>query len=168
MSRAFTKEDAWEEPIVPPRAPLPEGVPNYVTPRGLALLREEQARLEAERARLAAAGEDEQTKKALIVLARSGAELANRIASAQLVPPQVAYPDVRFGARVTLRDGAGAERRFQIVGVDESDPERGFVSFTAPIARAVLGRGVGEWASFRVAGSEERWEIVAIEAPVSA
>ena len=42
MSKAFTKEDAPDVPLlVPPRAALPPGVPNYVTPRGLRLLRAE-------------------------------------------------------------------------------------------------------------------------------
>jgi transcription elongation factor GreB len=168
MSRAFTKEDSWEEPIVPPRAPLPEGVPNYVTPRGLALLKDEQTALEAERARLVAQGDDERAKKALVVLARRGAELANRIATAQVVPPQHAYDDVRFGARVTLRDRAGSTRVFQIVGVDESDPDAGFVSFTAPIARAALGKRIGETVTFRAGGGEERLEVSAIQAPDSA
>ena len=49
MSRAFVKDESWEEPVVAPRAPLPDGVPNYVTPRGLQLLRDEQATLEAGR-----------------------------------------------------------------------------------------------------------------------
>src|SRR5688572_32175702 len=49
MNKAFTRDDDQDEtPFVPPRAPLPEGAPNYVTPRGLALLRDEMAGLEAE------------------------------------------------------------------------------------------------------------------------
>jgi transcription elongation factor GreB len=52
VSKAFTKDDAWEEPVVPPRAPLPEGIPNYVTPRGLALLHRELAQLKTERQRI--------------------------------------------------------------------------------------------------------------------
>jgi transcription elongation factor GreB len=163
MSRAFTKEDSWEEPIVPPRAPLPEGVPNYVTPRGLALLKDEQASLEAERVRLVAAGDDERAKKALVVLARRAGELADRIASAQVVAPLATYEDVRFGARVTLRDRAGKTRTFRIVGVDESDPDAGSISFAAPIARAVLGKRVGETATLRTAAGEETLEVVAIE-----
>src|SRR3569832_2494313 len=53
MSRAFVKNDAADEPpVVPPRAPLPAGTPNYVTARGLALLRAELAEWEAERAEI--------------------------------------------------------------------------------------------------------------------
>src|SRR6185436_4736581 len=50
VSKAFTKGDGAEEPpFVAPRAPLPAGAPNYVTPRGLALLRSELGSLEASR-----------------------------------------------------------------------------------------------------------------------
>src|SRR5262249_58170195 len=48
VSKAFTKDEAWEEPIVPPRAPLPAGVPNYRTPPGLRLLRAQPADPQAE------------------------------------------------------------------------------------------------------------------------
>ena len=155
MSRAFTKEDSWEEPIVPPRPPLPDGVPNYVTPRGLALLREEQRDLESERARLEGSADDA-ARKARIVLARRLAELAGRIATAEVIDPSRQPGDsVRFGARVTLSGG----RVLQIVGVDESDPDQGLVAFTAPIAKAILGCAVGDVAHFR----DEALTVVAIE-----
>lgn len=148
MSRAFTKEDSWEEPIVPPRPPLPDGVPNYVTPRGLALLREEQRCLESERARLEGSADDA-ARKDRIVLARRLAELAGRIATAEVIDPARQPKDsVRFGARVTLQ-GPNGRRELKIVGVDESDPDAGLVAFTAPIAKAILGCAVGEVAHFR-------------------
>jgi hypothetical protein len=47
MSRALVKEDdSGEAPIIPPRAALPPGTPNYVTPHGLDLLRSELQELE--------------------------------------------------------------------------------------------------------------------------
>lgn len=169
MSRAFTREDSWEDPIIPPRAPLPEGVPNYVTPRGLALLREEQDRLEAERARLEQAGDDDTARKQRIVLTRRLAELAGRIAIAEVVDPaRQAQDKVRFGARVTLRDRKGGHRTLQIVGVDESDPEQGLVAFTAPIAKAILGCGVGDTATLHAATGDEPLTIVEIDYPVPA
>ena len=49
MSKAFTREDEGEPaPLVSPRAPLPDGVPNYVTARGLARLEAELAELDGE------------------------------------------------------------------------------------------------------------------------
>jgi len=168
VSRAFTREDPWEEPIVPPRAPLPDGVPNYVTPRGLALLREEQIALETERSKLEHEDHDG-SRKARIVLTRRLAEIAGRIATAEIIDPERQPQDsVRFGARVKLRDANGGIRVVQIVGVDESDPDNGLVAFTAPIAKAILGCGVGDTARLKTAAGEESLTIVEIEYPIHA
>jgi len=89
MSKAFTKDDAGEAPLlVPPRAPLPPGVPNYVTARGLALLRAELAELEAERARLNGDERDPERARKLVVTDARRADLAARIAAANLVDPR--------------------------------------------------------------------------------
>jgi len=161
MSRAFTKEDGWEEPVVPPRAALPAGVPNYVTPRGLLLLREEHAALEAARALLDAEIPDADARRARrTVLTRRLEELVARIAGAEVVDPALPSRDrARFGAHVTLRDAPGGTRTFQIVGVDEADPDAGRISFLAPLARAVLGTAVGDAIEFR----GDRWKVEAIE-----
>jgi len=161
MSRAFTKEDGWQEPVVPPRAALPPGTPNYVTPRGLALLREEHAALETARAQLDTAVPDEDARRARrTVLTRQLEELAGRIAGAEVVDPaRQAHDRARFGARVTLRAAAGEPRTFQVVGVDEADPDAGRISFLAPLARAVLGAAVGDVVEFR----GERWTVERVE-----
>src|SRR5262245_55980464 len=88
VSKAFTKDEAWEEPIIPPRAPLPAGVANYVTPRGLGLLRAELAALEAERQRLLRDRNDEleHRRQLAIVTGRIG-DLTARISSAVIVDP---------------------------------------------------------------------------------
>jgi transcription elongation factor GreB len=168
MNKAFTKEDTSDTLIVvPPRAPLPPGVPNYVTARGLALLRSELAELDAERARLSGdrADDAERTRRLVIVDARR-AELADRVASAQLVDPlRQSHDEVRFGATVTLRsdrDGVREERRLTIVGVDEAAPAEGRVAFLTPIARAVLGLRVGESTSLHTAAGDEELEVTAI------
>lgn len=158
MSKAFTKEDAPGTPlVVPRRAPLPPDVPNYVTARGLALLRDEQATLEAEHARLAAEvrDDDERTRR-LAVVAERQRDLAARIATAVPVDPSAQpHDEVRFGATVTLATGDGDTRRITIVGVDEADAGQGRVAFLAPIARAVLGLRVGDVATLRTARGEE-------------
>ncbi|HSQ68276.1 MAG TPA: GreA/GreB family elongation factor [Polyangiaceae bacterium] len=159
MSKAFTKDDAAGEVVVPPRAPLPEGMPNYVTPRGLAALREEHARLASERARAEAAGDAN-----LAALNERVALLEDRLARAELVDPSTQPQDeVRFGATVTLRDAQGAEKRWRIVGVDEADPARGTVAFTSPLARALLGKAVGDEARVRTPAGPEDVEIVRID-----
>ena len=170
MSKAFTKDDAWDEPVVvPPRPPLPAGVPNYVTPRGLRLLRAELAELEAERHRLdSARSDDVEWRRHQTVMARRLAELTARLASAEVIDPRRQPHDrVRFGASVMLRtvagDRAGEERRLSIVGVDEADASTGRVAFVAPIARAVLGCAVGETVSLDTPRGEELLEIVSID-----
>jgi len=166
MSRAFVKDDGPEDqPLVPPRVPLPAGVANYVTPRGLQLLRDELAELEAERSRLQAEPSD--AASALVVVAGRIAELTARIASARVVDSRGQPQDeVRFGATVTVRTlkggTPGEERRFTIVGVDEASVEEGRVAFVAPIARALLGRRVGEQTTLRTARGEEVLQVQAI------
>lgn len=170
MSRAFVKNDASDDRIlIPPRAPLPPGTTNYVTPRGIALLRDELSGLEAERARAQCSGNDEvERTRQLAVLALRIAEITSRIESAKVVDPRTQPCDeVRFGATVTLRTLTGKvpgeERRLTIVGVDEAAPPEGRVSFMSPIARAVLGCQVGETTSLRTAQGEEVLEITEIE-----
>ena len=163
MSRAFVKEGAPEAPVViPPRPPLPTGVPNYVTPAGLAALRAERADLEARRGALdvdaaGAVREREEITGRLKLL-------IERIAAAQVVDPARVSPDrVRFGATVTVRGADEAERTFQIVGVDQAAALGAeAVAFTAPIARAVTGKAVGESGVLRTPRGEEPLTVVSI------
>lgn len=172
MSKAFTKEETADDPvIVPERPPLPPGVPNYVTERGKALLEQEHRRLADERARLKAESpeeRDEERQKALAIVNRRLAELSERIATARVVQPPPNHEGVaRFGATVTLRKldgpGAGDVRRITIVGVDEAQESPELVSFSAPIARAIVGHRRGEKVTRRTPDGEEVLEIVEVE-----
>ena len=64
---------------------------------------------------------------------------------------------------MTVRDGAGRERRYQIVGVDEANGAEGRLAFVAPVARALLGRRVGEITAVQTPRGEDELEIVAID-----
>jgi transcription elongation factor GreB len=170
VSKAFTKDEAWEEPIIPPRPPLPSGVPNYVTPRGLRLLRAELEQLEADRHHLEAADRSDEAeyRRRLAILSGRTSDLAARIASAAVVDPRHQPRDeVRFGATVTLRtvggEHAGEERCLEIVGIDEADAAHGRVAFTAPIARVILGRGVGDTAGLDTPRGKDQLEVVSID-----
>lgn len=171
MSRAFLKNETADDPVlIPPRAPLPPGAVNYVTPRGLQLLRNELADLEAERARAQtdAPDETERTRR-LATLNGQIAALTHRIATAKVVETRDADPaeGVRFGATVTLQTVSGktpgANRTLTLVGVDEADAATGRMAFTAPIARALLGKRAGEKATLRLGASESVLEVVKIE-----
>lgn len=165
MSRAFVKDDAASEPVlVPPRAHLPPGTPNYVTPRGLALLKAELVELTRELGQLES-GEANATQMAS--LQGRIDELGDRINSAKVVDPAEAPRDrVAFGAsvRVQMLGGrsAGQERGLSIVGVDEAALEEGRVAFTAPIAQALLGHKVGDEVRLQTA-QQQALKILAIE-----
>jgi transcription elongation factor GreB len=160
VSRAFTKEDGAEQPFVVPRAPLPEGTTNYVTQRGLEALREEKARLEAARP-------DSEGPSGAAALAAHNARLGAleaRIASAvTLDPAALPHDEVRFSAAVTLRNAAGQERRYRIVGVDEADPHTGRIAFVSPLARELSGKSLGEIVSLRQPQGAADFEIVGID-----
>lgn len=170
MSRGFTKEDdAQTPPIIPPRAALPTGMSNYVTPVGLELLRAELATLEAERAR-AEANHDNDTDRTHRFSLLNGrlALLAGRISSAKVIDPRTQpAKEVRFGATVRLRTvsggTAGFERSFTIVGVDEADVVAGKVGFVAPIARAIIGAELGKTATLPLGPPPEVVEVVSID-----
>jgi transcription elongation factor GreB len=162
VSKAFTDEEAGEDaPLVRPRAPLPPGVPNYVTRAGLSALRAELEALSSERARLAALANEKERGRALGALAARRAELEERIATAELAPPPESLGVVRFGATVTV-SGAEGERRYEIVGVDEADPARGKIAFTSPLARSLLGREKGDTARLATPRGREEVEITAV------
>ena len=150
MSKAFTREsddapDALDFPPLPP--PLPPGAKNYLTPGGARRLREELDRLlDTERVRLTAAPDETEARRPLQGLTRRLRHLQHSLQTA-VVPPPPTAPDerdrVRFGATVTVRGRGGEESRYRIVGVDETDIDRGWVSWFSPIARALLNARTG-------------------------
>jgi transcription elongation factor GreB len=164
VSKAFTDEETAEPPrIVPARPPLPPGVPNYVTARGLARLHTELALLRAERVELEAGGRSPEQAERLTALSRRRAELEQRIASAErIAPPDGPCDTVRLGASVSV-SGASGVRRYRIVGVDEADAARGDIAFVSPLARALLGRSVGDRVRLRAPRGDEELEIVAVD-----
>lgn len=173
MSRGFVKEDDQEEaPFIPPRAPLPTGAANLVTPIGARLLEQERTALESERKVViskADAGEmgDDDRRRQLIVINGKLDLLNERIATAQIVEHESTPIDVRFGTTVTLLHEQGARKgsiqRLTIVGVDEANVKEGKVAFVAPIVRALLGKGIGEIADLRLGNHVQKLKVLKIE-----
>jgi transcription elongation factor GreB len=164
VNKAFTKEDETNVPaMVPPRAPIPEGVSNYVTARGLDKLKEELRQLDEERAHLDPTLSEAERARSLAHLAARRTALEDRIAGAVWVDPsKQPHDEVRFGASVDVRAPTGASRTYRIVGVDEAEPTAGLVAFVSPVARALLGRRVGEFVNVRTPRGDEEIEIVRI------
>jgi transcription elongation factor GreB len=69
---------------------------------------------------------------------------------------------VFFGVWVELADDGGGSRCYRIVGADETDSAKGWISVDSPVARAVLGRGEGEVVKVRLPGREVEYEIIAV------
>ena len=162
MSRGFVKEDDQEEaPIIPPRAALPAGETNYVTPNGLKELKEEEEKLIAERANLDKENETER-RRAQAVIDGNLKLLRERISTARVLDPKEQPEDeVRFGALVELKQN-GNIQKFQIVGVDEADVKKQKIAFVAPIAKAVTGKKVGDKIDFKLGEEIRKLEILKI------
>lgn len=163
MSRGFVKEGDQEElPVIPPRAPLPPGSTNYVTPQGFRDLLAERESLEEERRKVPKGNETEHRHTTMLIDGRL-ALLQERIASARVIDPENSpQHEVRFGATVTFRNGKETQQ-FQIVGVDEADIRQQKIAFTAPIAHALTGKKAGERAEFRRRGKVEKLEVLEVK-----
>lgn len=166
MSRAFVREsdDQPEQPITRQPSALPPGAKNYLTAAGAENLRAELARLsEVERPSLVAEREDPEAKRRLLILDQRIEELEESLRIAEVVQPKDGPAnEVRFGATVTVRDSAGEESTYRIVGVDEMDLDRDWVSWISPIARALMGARTGDRVRFRFPAGEQELEVIAL------
>lgn len=144
MSKAFapgeSDNDAESEILKAPV--LPPGVRNYITPAGEQKLLAERDRLMAERARLTDTVEGKQRRN---VIDRRLEFLAERLNRAQVIDPAKQPKDrVLFGASVTVKEATGAERVWRIVGIDETDFDRGLISWMSPLARGLIDKKPGD------------------------
>lgn len=179
MSKAFTKEDAAtaadDEDIVLP--PLPAGTRNYMTPGGHGRLKAELEQLttverpEVTRIVSWAASNGDRSengdylygKRRLREIDRRTRYLIKRLDDAEVIDPATRDTDqVFFGATVTVANQHGAERTIAIVGLDEVDPQRGYVSWISPIARALTKHREGDVVALRTPAGVEELEILAV------
>ncbi len=93
--------------------------------------------------------------------------LTKRLGDATIVDPveqqKIANGRVLFGSTVTVENEAGEEKVFSIVGADELNPSRGYVSWVSPIGRALLGATEGDLVSFATPGGQSELEIIKVE-----
>jgi len=179
MNKAFTRErDAELDDEVEAAPPLPAGARNYMTPGGFARLKGELSRLvDKERPEVVAAvawaasnGDRSENadyiygKKRLREIDRRIRFLIGRLDKAEVVDP-LARRDadddqIYFGATVTVADSRGKQWTVAIVGVDEIDTARGFISWMSPMARALIKAREGDTVSVKSPGGVELIEIL--------
>ena len=166
MSKAFTREsdDAPERGPLPRAASaLPPGAKNYLTPGGAQRLQAELNQLTQERSLAVSSAKDSPVRLQLPILDQRIYQLQQSLQSAVIAPPPAPpWEQVRFGATVTIRDSKGNQTRYRIVGVDETDLDRDWVSWLSPIARALLNSRRGQNIRFKFPAGEEQLEIVDI------
>jgi transcription elongation factor GreB len=183
MSKAFTREDdgADEDDLPEESGGLPLAAKNYMTPAGFARMREElDTLMRKERPDVVkvvswAAGNGDRSengdyiygKKRLREIDRRIRFLVRRLDRAEVVDPAAPREDdsadrVFFGATVTVADQDGIERTVSIVGIDEIDTPRGYISWISPMARALLKAREGDKVLLHTPGGKERLEILEV------
>jgi transcription elongation factor GreB len=182
MSKAFTKEDSGDSPDSDggesAEFKIPKGSKNYITPEGADRLKAELKKLLIEdRPALvkviqwAASNGDRSEngdyiygKRKLREIDRRIRFLSKRLEGIEIVDPALVKADrVLFGATVTVEDEDGVKKIFKIVGIDESDPSHGKVSWISPVARALLNSSVGDSVVLRTPQGERDLEILKIQ-----
>jgi len=156
-------------------------VKNYITPSGFQRLRDElRFLLVKERPAVtqvvawAASNGDrsenadyQYNKRRLRQIDRRIRFLTQRIDAAEVVDPEApragqAARKVFFGATVRYVNGAGAERIVRIVGLDEVDLDRDYISWKSPLAGALMKSGAGDSVILRAPGGAEELEILEV------
>lgn len=90
-------------------------------------------------------------------------ELEGVISLAEIIDPKKLSGPVKFGATVTMADeDTDEEKTYQIVGEYEANIEAGRLNLKSPIARALIGKDVGDSAEVRTPGGVKRYEIIEI------
>jgi transcription elongation factor GreB len=163
VSRGFVKEDDLEHAGTDvPERPL-STQPNYVTANGYALLQAESQKLDLARRALEANKDAPSSLDKLAIINRDLRYISARLESAIVTKPDNSASQVLFGATVIVEDDEGERLTYEIVGEDEADIKTNKVSWTSPLAKALIGHKVGEnviWA--RPAGNANL-EIIKIQ-----
>lgn len=182
MSKAFTKESEQDDDdLEPGAAPIPAGAKNYITPGGHQKLKDElRYLLDRERPAVTAAvswaakngdrsenADYQYGKKRLREIDRRIRFLTKRLDAAEVVDPLTPRDDemaerVFFGATVTYANQAGDEKTVSIVGIDELDLSRNYITWISPLARALMKAREGDTVVLHAPGGREELDILAV------
>ena len=157
------------------RPPQPPSSP-YITRNGFDALQNElkglwERRAEVTRALSAAAAEGDRSenaeyiyrKKELAGIDRRIRYLQKRLPDLNVVTTLPENRDqIFFGAWVTLEDEQGEKKTFRIVGSDELDTDKGYISLDSPMSKALLKKCIGEEISLETPGGQKRYLIASV------
>ena len=159
------------------RVPRPKASP-HITPEGAKKLRAEldqlwtveRPRVTAEVEAAAALGDRSENaeyiygKRRLREIDRRLRFLSKRLEEVKIVNEPPTDPRrIFFGGYVTVEDEDGNEKTYRIVGADESDLEKGYISLDSPVARALLGKREGDEVTIKVPKGEVVYTVVGVE-----
>ncbi len=181
MSKAFTREtDADDDDgQAPGSAPIPPGAKNYITPGGYQRLKDELGYLlDKERPAVTVAvswaakngdrsenADYQYGKKRLREIDRRIRFLSKRLDIAEVVDPAAAREDeaaerVFFGATVCYANQTGDENTVSIVGIDELDLKKGYITWISPLARTLLKARIGDTVILVAPGGREELDVL--------
>lgn len=181
MSKAFTKEndgDGGDEELDSPESQIPKGTKNYITPAGAERMKAELKKLlhhdrpEVVRTVQWAASNGDRSengdyiygKRRLREIDRRIRFLSKRLETVEIVDPaRQSAERVLFGATVLVEDEEGGKRSFQIVGIDETDPSNGKVSWISPVAKSLINAKVGDVVTLKTPQGERELEVLKIQ-----
>ncbi|MCD8339810.1 MAG: transcription elongation factor GreA [Burkholderiales bacterium] len=155
-------------------------MPIPITARGAMLIKAELTRLKTqdrpavvkaiaearEKGDLSENAEYDAAKESQAFIEGRIAELESKSAQFQVIDPTAfaGMEKIVFSATVTIEDvETGVPQRFQIVGNDESDTKNNRISVSSPIARALIGKSVGDTVEVHAPGGMSEYEIMAVE-----
>jgi len=149
-----------------------------MTPKGAVKLREELTRLKEERPRISRDietarehGDISENAEYHAAKERQGMiearikDIEDKLARAEIIDPTKLSGDrVRFGAHVKVTNlDTDEETSYQIVGADEADINSGTISISAPLARALIGKSIGDEVVVTLPAGKRRYEIAEID-----
>lgn len=155
---------------------MAEPVP--MTPQGAQKLRDELARLKEERPKISREigiarehGDLKENAEYHAAKDRQGMvearikDIEDKLARAEIIDPTKLSGDrVRFGATVKVTNlDTDEEQSYQIVGADEADINSGTISVSAPLARALIGKSIGDEVVINLPAGKRRYEIAEID-----
>ena len=176
MSKAFVNEDQAAEYDPAQKEPVFSDAPRHITPEGFKRLSAELDHLwRVERTKVtasvaAAAAEGDRSENAEYIYGKKRLReidgriryLSKLLDKLTIVEPRTEGDRVYFGAWVMIEDEDGQVNTYRLVGPDESNIEKGRISVSSPLGKAIIGKEKGAEITLQAPGGKRRYELIDI------